>query len=57
MDTHSILHTSNIILEPLIKKYGENRVHLSISKKDCEIPDTLKQEFETESETYQEKSA
>lgn len=57
MDTHSILHTSEIILGTLIKKYGENRVHLNISTRDCEIPSTLKMEFETKSEIYQEKSA
>ena len=57
MDTHSILHTSEIILGTLIKKYGENRVHLNISTRDCEIPSTLKTEFETKSEIYQEKLA
>lgn len=57
MDRHSILHTSDIILDALVKKYGENKVHLNISRKECEIPNTLKNEFEIKSEIYQEKSA
>lgn len=41
MDSHTILHTSENLLSGLIKKYGEDRVILNTSIKDCEIPSNL----------------
>lgn len=45
MDSHTILHTSENLLSCLVKKYGENRVVLNISIKDCEIPNNLEEIF------------
>ena len=45
MDSHTILHASENLLSCLVKKYGENRVVLNISIKDCEIPSNLEEIF------------
>lgn len=50
MDSHTILHTSENLLSCLVKKYGENRVVLNISIKDCEIPSNLEEIFNKKSD-------
>lgn len=50
MDSHTILHNSESLLCGLIEKYGENRVVLNISIKDCEIPSSLEEIFNKKSD-------
>ena len=50
LDSHTILHNSESLLCGLIKKYGENRVVLNISIKDCEIPSNLEEIFNKKSD-------
>ena len=52
MDSHTILHTSENLLSSLIKKYGEDRVRLNISIKDCEIPSSLEEIFDKENDEF-----
>ena len=49
MDAHTILHNSESLLSSLYKKYGEQKVNLSISLNDCEIPDDLEKIFNMQS--------
>ncbi len=49
MDSHTILHNSESLLSGLYKKYGEQKVNLSISINDCEIPDSLEKVFNMQS--------
>ncbi|MFR1776906.1 MAG: hypothetical protein ACLSW4_02460 [Clostridia bacterium] len=50
MDSHTILHHSESLLRALIEKYGENKVVLNISIKDCEIPNSLEEIFNKKSD-------
>lgn len=50
MDSHTILHHSESLLCALIEKYGENKVELNISIKDCEIPNSLEEIFNKKSD-------
>ncbi len=43
MDSHTALHNSENLLTNLHKKYGEDRIKLSISIKDCTIPNSIKE--------------
>lgn len=45
MDSHTILHNSENLLSTLNKVYGEDRINLSVSLKDGEIPSSLDEIF------------
>lgn len=45
MDSHTILHNSENLLSTLNKVYGEDRINLSVSLKDVEIPSGLDEIF------------
>ena len=50
MDSHTALHNSENLLSSLNKKYGEDRIKLSISIKDCAIPNSLTDVFNRQEE-------
>lgn len=45
MDSHTILHNSENLLSTLNKVYGEDRINLSVSLKEGEIPSSLDEIF------------
>lgn len=45
MDSHTILHNSEKLLSSVYKLYGEDRINLSISLKNEEIPSSLDEVF------------
>ena len=45
MDSHTILHNSEKLLSSVYKLYGEDRINLSISLKNEEIPSCLDEIF------------
>ncbi len=52
MDSHTIFHNSESLLSSLIRKYGEDRVVLNISMKNCEIPGSLKEAVNKKSDEF-----
>ena len=57
MDEHTAFHNSQTLLSSLNKKYGEQKVNLNISLKNCEIPDSLNKVFDTKGENILKSSA
>lgn len=45
MDSHTILHNSEKLLSSVYKLYSEDRINLSISLKNKEIPSSLDEVF------------
>lgn len=56
MDKHSILHTSEILLTTIYKKYNKEKIELLVSIKNCDIPEGLKNAFKEKME-YNKKLA
>lgn len=45
MDTHTILHSSEMLLNSLKEKYGIEKIKLFTSLNTCEIPEELEEKF------------
>lgn len=48
MDAHTILHNSNTLLSSLESRFSEDKIVVGFSIKDCEIPPTIINNFETD---------
>lgn len=52
MDLHTILHNSENLLSSLCKRYGEQKVNLNVSLKNCQIPNTLDDIFSKKDDIF-----